>query len=305
MFYSVVITAYGFFIYVVVRILKGIGVGKIGKGLVILLLLAAPLWEQLWGKWLMFDIARHNSPLQVITRTVEKPGSVLWIDNVWPGFDDKARAWMVENYLDGVHLHTLGLNGAGLLYVYRANPKDFAGSAKMLPALEKARKEYEKVLKKAGGRSNKEVVAYQMKYFNLDNHFRAKRKQEAVSIIKKSKIYVLEQSTIDFAYRVTFQPAELTDDQKEFIWCDEISIDEMNDNGKEIAFSKRCLAYSPKIGVNPTGWPFYGGRQLGDYDAYGFDDKVLFKYTDVLGSLDTYRNRLENNYRFDGRREVR
>jgi hypothetical protein len=75
--------------------------------------------------------------------------------------------------------------------------------------------------------------------------------------------------------------------------CDEISIDEMKDNGKEIAFSKRCLGYSPKIGVNPTGWPFYGGIQLGDYQAYGFDDKVLFKFSDVHGSLDTYRNRLD------------
>lgn len=281
MFYSVVIAAYGFFIYVVVRILNGIGVGKIGKGIAILLLLAAPFWEQLWGNWLLFDFARHNSPLQVITRTVEKPGSVLWIDNVWPGFDENARAWMVANYLDGVHLHTLGLNGAGLLHVYRATPKDFAESAKMIPALEKAKEEYKKALEKTGGQSNKEVVVYKEVYSDLENLFRAKRKQEAVPIIKRSEIYILEQSKIDFAYRVTFKPLELTDDQKEFIWCDEISIDEMKDNGKEIAFSKRCLGYSPKIGVNPTGWVFYGGIRLGDEWAYEFDNKVLFNYAKI------------------------
>jgi len=281
MFYSVVITAYGFFIYVVFRILNGIGVGKIGKGIVILLLLAAPFWEQLWGHWLMYDFSRHNSPLQEISLTVEKPGSVLWIDKVWPGFDEKARACMVANYLDGVHLHTLGLNGAGLLYVYRATPKDFAESAKIRSALEIARKEYEKALENTGGRLNKEVVVYKMKYSDLENHHWAKRKQEAVPIIKRSQIYILEKTTIDFAYRVTFKPLELTDDQKEFIWCDEISIDEMKDNGKEIAFSKRCMGYSPKIGVNPTGWVFYGGIRLGDEWAYEFDNKVLFKYAKI------------------------
>lgn len=293
MFYSVVITAYGFFIYVVVRILNGIGVGKIGKGIVILLLLAAPFWEQLWGNWLLFDFARHNSPLQVITRTVEKPGSVLWIDNVWPGFDDKARAWMVENYLDGVHLHTLGLNGAGLLYVYRATPKDFAESAKMLPALEKARKEYEKVLKKAGGRTNKEVVVYHEEYSDLDGPYRAKRKQEAVPIIKNSKIYILEQNVIDFAYRVEWNPIALSDLQQKYIWCDEVSIKEIGKN-LEIASNKRCLQYTPSLTViYQGGFPFENGETVGDTQAFEFDDRVLFEYARVNSSYESSRSRLE------------
>ena len=63
----------------------------------------------------------------------------------------------------------------------------------------------------------------------------------------------------------------------------------------KIAFSKRCLGHSPKVGINPVGssWPFYGGARLGDEQAYGFDDKVLFKYAGVRGGLDTQRNRLE------------
>jgi hypothetical protein len=238
----------------------------------------------------MYDFARHNSPLQEITRTVENPGSVLWIDNVWPGFDEKARAWMVENYLDGVHLHTLGLNdGKGHLYVYSAAQEDYAESAKMLPAMRAARIEYEKFFEESGY-TTKKVVPFKMKYSDLHNRYRIKKKHESAKIIKNEEIYPLDQNQINFAYSIKFQTLKLALNQKKHMWCDEISI--MDNNGINIAFSKRCLGYNYSI-TNPIGNPFYGSLRLGDERVYEFDNRVLFMY-------DEYKSGEWHSNIFDG-----
>lgn len=66
-----------------------------------------------------------RQPLQVINEVIEVPGSVYWEDNVWPGFDEFGRNWMVEKYLDGKHLQSLALNGEdGNVYLYRYGQKE-------------------------------------------------------------------------------------------------------------------------------------------------------------------------------------
>lgn len=247
----------------------------------------------------MYDFARHNSPLQEITRTVENPGSVLWIDNVWPGFDEKARAWMVENYLDGVHLHTLGLNdGKGHLYVYRAAQEDYAESAKMLPDVEAARIKYDKALELSGGRTNKEVVSFQTKYFDLDGPYRAKRRKESLSIVKNPDIYsYTKQDTPEglsaFAYKVEWNSIPISNLQQKYIWCDEVSIKE-SDRNSEIAINKRCLQYTPTLTVvYQGGFLFENGETVGNLHAFEFDDKVLFEYAKVKSSFESDRSRLE------------
>jgi len=63
--------------------------------------------------------------LQQIKRTVEVPGSVYWEDNVWPGYDDKYRLWMIDHLLDGEHLASLAMNGPdGKIYLYRYGQGD-------------------------------------------------------------------------------------------------------------------------------------------------------------------------------------
>lgn len=75
---------------------------------------------------------------------MESPISVYWEDNVWPGFDEYGRHWMVKNYLDGKHLKVLALNGEdGRIYLYRANKKTFADSNKLLPAYMKTKQAIE------------------------------------------------------------------------------------------------------------------------------------------------------------------
>lgn len=302
MFYLVVIAIYLLSVALVVFLCHRRGMGKAGKVMVTVLLLLAPFWDMILSKGIMWNYALKNIPLQTISRTVKNPQSVLWIDNVWPAFDEHGRAWMVENYLDGVRLKVLGLNdGHGKIYVYHAMPEDFAASEKMRPDVEASKQKYNVAFEKAGKRINKEVAAYQSVYFDMDGAFRAQRKREAAPILKHPEIYsntgqALPETLPTFHYTVNFQPSRLPSWQKKFVWCDEIRIHDNGDN-ENIAFSKRCLGYSSKVLPNPIGdgWPFYGGTRLGDEQVYGFDDKVLFEYIDVRGGLDTTRNRLGKN----------
>lgn len=58
-------------------------------------------------------------PLQQINKVIDNPKSVYWEDNIWPGFDEYGRKWMVKNYLDGKHLQMLAMNGDdGTIYLY-------------------------------------------------------------------------------------------------------------------------------------------------------------------------------------------
>jgi hypothetical protein len=58
-------------------------------------------------------------PKTKIEKKVEYPISIYWEDNVYPGFSKEDRELMIINYLNGVHLKTMALNGDnGKIYVY-------------------------------------------------------------------------------------------------------------------------------------------------------------------------------------------
>lgn len=75
-----------------------------------------------------YDIAITNAlsgyyclttPSTYINKKVEYPESIYWEDNVYPGFSQGDRELMIVNYLDGIHLKTMALNGNdGKIYVY-------------------------------------------------------------------------------------------------------------------------------------------------------------------------------------------
>jgi hypothetical protein len=285
MFYLIVLGGYSFLIFLVIVSLYKLHLNQLLIAFIVSLFILAPFWEQLWGKWLMFNYARHNRPLQKIIRTVEKPGSVLWIDNVWPGFDEYARFWMVENYLDGVHLHTLGLNdGKGNIYVYRASPEDFSKSAKMRPAMAAAKKRYEQVWEKTGGRSTKEVIEAREKYSDLEGAFLAQRKKEAIQRVRNPEVYPFKEPNFSscwekFAYRIEWRPIALSGAEKKYIWCDEVTVTDVGKNEK-FAYNKRCLQYTPALSVvSRGGLPFENGVTLGDIRAFEFSNDVVFEYS--------------------------
>ncbi len=299
MIYLVIAGLYLLFIAVVVFVCHRKGMSKAKKVMVAVILLLLPFWDLLLSKGMMWHYALWNHPLQRIVRTVDRPGSVVWIDNVWPGFDEYGRAWMVANYLDGVRLKVLGLNdGEGHLYVYRAEAEDFAASEKMRPVLAAAKQKYDNAFAKAG-RITKEVVSFQSIYFDINGSYRAQRKREAIPILARPEIYPYTGKRLppelSFNYRIEFTPSDLSGWQKRFIWCDEMHIRD-NISKEEIAVNKRCLEYSPMFApILIGGSPFEGGVRLGDMQVYEFDDKVLFGYSGVRDSIASTRANLERN----------
>ena len=70
--------------------------------------------------------SQEPNPKTFIKEKVEYPESIYWEDNVYPGFNEKARKLMIINYLDGKHLKEIALNGDdGKVYVYTAEEGDF------------------------------------------------------------------------------------------------------------------------------------------------------------------------------------
>jgi len=105
---------------------------------VVLILLSLPFVDIVVPQG-FFLLYRAFGPLQEVRHVVDAPGSVSWIDNVWPGFDEYGRDWMVRSYLDGTHLQTLALNGDdGKVYVYRfeaPNTPEVLDSIDQLPPM--------------------------------------------------------------------------------------------------------------------------------------------------------------------------
>ena len=291
MFVLIIVTIYLSFVAGVVFVCHRLKRGWRTKSLVVVILLLAPFWDVIIAKGIMWNFARKNAPLQSISQTVEKPESVIWIDNVWPGFDEYGRHWMVESYLDGVHLKTLALNdGKGKLYVYRATAEDFAASAKLWPEVVEAQNKFEDLYQKAGRRTTKEIVPYQFDALKKRDAFQKLRKQEATVVLKRAENYPFtegDSSAVDldqFQYKVQFNPIPLTAWQAKFVWCDNLEIRDQQNNIL-ISDNKRCLEYTPMTALTYQGGsPFEGGLMLGEERTYEFDDKVLFEYADVRGT---------------------
>jgi len=306
MFYLIIIGAYASLIALVVLLLHKLGLGLPWKIIAVTILLLAPFWDIFVSKAIMWNYSRHNNPLQVIDRTISSPESVLWIDNVWPGHDEYSRYHMVASYLDGIHLKTLAIKGEDAqIYLYRATKDDFAESEKIQPQHEKLSLKIERLEKEAktvgrNGGDNKKLwkVIRQIHEPEIKQlGYKKIREKEIRKIFANPIIYKNVNEIPLTNYHVTFNRNCLPEWQEKFVWCDEVTIFD-NIKNEKIAFSKRCMGYSPMTGVNPVSSSpksFYGGSRLGDERAYSFDDKVLFHY--VSGNV-ADGNR---NWEFEGR----
>jgi hypothetical protein len=291
MLYPIIVSAYLAFIVVVVFACKRIGFGWWVWACVAVMMLLAPFWDVFLAKGIMLNFAQNNEPLQKIIRTVDNPESVIWVDNVWPGFDEYGRHWMVENYLDGVHLSTLAMNdGKGSVHVYRATADDYTQSSKLWPEVTKAKNAYENIYRQAGHRVTKEAALFQLDYFKKRRNFDVMRKKEAANVVAREEVYSLihgKSSLVDlprFKYKVQLDRVRLVEWQEGFVWCDNLKIYDLQ-NEELIASNKRCLSYSPKISIIMDGAsPFEGGLKIGDTRTYEFDNEILFKYVAIQGT---------------------
>jgi hypothetical protein len=233
-------------------------------------------------------------PLQEIHQTVESPISVYWQDNVWPSYDKYGRSWMIDQYLDGVHLKVLALNGDDKkIYLYRAEEQNFVESRKALEVLKQCEADYagfveknrahiaqyQKSIEGAGYYLNKVLVpAQSVAWQNYD-----RIKKEAIKrITDRAEIYDSPEKLPTMRYRVDFNTMKTSFPASRLLHADEITITDVEKN-TVIAFSRRYMAYGNWLsqfgGANPD---FH--QVIGDKLAYAFDDKVLFGSIDSRGS---------------------
>ena len=170
-------------------------------------------------------------PKTKIEKKVEYPISIYWEDNVYPGFSKQDRELMIINYLDGVHLKIMALNGPEnkKVYVYHTNQE-----------------EIKKIRQKIRGIEN--VIKY--------------NKAFTAEIMKTEKIYT-KQTMPKTNYTVTFNEVKLSSFARKFLYSDETKVID-NETDKVIAYNERYMHFFYNILPD-----FVGGRYYDPYPVCG------------------------------------
>ncbi len=206
--------------------------------------------------YLAFKICKTDpSPKTYISKKVEFPESIYWEDNIYPGFDERDRILMIRNYLDGVHLKTMALNGPnGKIFVYSATAEDWQKSRKI------------------------EVDERPEEYF-------AALEAETQNITKREKIFT-SRNMPRFNYSVVFNPIALTPFQERYLYSDEVKIvDNLTD--EVIAYNRRLMRkwyiLLPDIALGNR--YYYPEAMCGGSYIYGFDKGIFSSIKPKIGSF--------------------
>lgn len=270
---------------------------KKAKWVALPLLLVAPFWRPLLCSLLFKIIVRE--PLREILQTVESPESVYWQDDIWPGFDAYGRKWMVDQYLDGVHLKALALNGDdGKIYFYRADPNTFAASKKAQQVATQREREIEEfrqkslaIYKQTGKHIENagDIINNELKPPALKAREEYRRLKEAAikQLSENAEIYVSSSQLPTMCYQVHFVPLDNWWREAGVYHADQITVTE-GTTGKIIAFSRRYMEFAFWMAKFSGKQPkyLYGP---GDQHPYEFDDKVLFGYVGNNNGYDSER----------------
>ena len=184
-------------------------------------------------------------PKTVITKKVEYPISIYWEDNVYPGFSKQDRELMIINYLDGVHLKTMALNGPKnkKVYIYHTTQD-----------------EVKKIKQKIRGIEN--TVTY--------------NKAFTAEIMKTQKIYTKETMP-KTNYTVTFNEVKLPSFARKFLYSDETKVIE-NNTSKVIAYNRRIMHFFYNITPDwSVGNRYYAEAMCG---GQKFIPYWIFKYVE-------------------------
>ncbi len=191
-------------------------------------------------------------PKTKIEKKVEYPISIYWEDNVYPGFSKQDRELMIINYLDGVHLKTMALNGPEnkKVYIYHANQEDI-----------------KKIRKKIRGIKN--PLLYNQAF--------------TAEIMKTERIYT-KQTMPKLNYTVTFNEVKLNSFARKFLYSDETKVID-NKTNKIIAYNRRIMHFFYNILPDFVGGRYYVSEPVcGErvahleykvFDAYKWSDAHL------------------------------
>ena len=185
-------------------------------------------------------------PKTFIKKTVDFPESIYWEDNIYPGFDEKDRLLMIRNYLDGIHLKVMALNGPdGAFYRYEATPDDWRRSREI----------------KDGKRPGK--------YFEMLG-------EESRAIAARGK-RISREELGQFNYSVVFNPVPLSDFARRYLWSDEVVIRD-NNVGEVIGYNRRLMhrwyILNPDVAMGNRYYYPHAMCGWGDW-LYGFPNKLF------------------------------
>ncbi|MCW8895991.1 MAG: hypothetical protein OQK48_04485 [Sulfurimonas sp.] len=187
-----------------------------------------------------------TTPSTYISKKVEYPESIYWEDNVYPGFNEEDRKLMIKNYLDGVHLKTMALNGDDeKVYVYvRDVPVQKYNEINTKLLLET--KKYNQINKQFTKELLKENEAL---WLELRDKFNEARKivdeieKQQNSLIDscsvKEKVFT-KQTMPKLNYTVTFNEVKLNFFSRNFLYSDVTKITD-NSANEVIAQNQRVM----------------------------------------------------------------
>ena len=181
------------------------------------------------------------NPKTKIEKKVEYPISIYWEDNVYPGFSKQDRELMIKNYLDGVHLKTMALNGDdGKIYVYnrKVSKKEYLDISNQISSLSKKIKRMQEIQK---DRQDKQYIRDINKLYKARETLQAKQTKLINSSPVSEKIYT--KSTMPKTnYTVTFNEIHLNLFARKFLYSDETKVIE-NTTNKVIAYNRRYMRF--------------------------------------------------------------
>lgn len=194
---------------------------------------------------------QESDPKTLIKNKVEYPLSIYWEDNVYPGFSKEDRKLMIMNYLDGVHLKTMALNGDdGKVYVYHLNE----------PIWEEIKKEF----------NERELYTK-----GFDKYTQ--------TIMQNEKIYT-KPTMPKLNYTVTFDEVKLNFLASKFLYSDETKVTD-NQTNETIAYNRRVMRFFYNALPDLTrGNIYYESEPVCGYRFYrGFDEEVFSKLQYMYG----------------------
>lgn len=211
------------------------------------------------------------NPQTFIKEKVEYPESIYWEDNIFGGFDAEDRKLMVQNYLDGVHLKTMALNGEdGKIYVYEVNSSTW----EKLKPLEKERSQ---------------------SYYDMADAI-------AQNIMQTSERIYTKTTMAQMNYTVTFNEVKLTSFARKFLYSDETKVVD-NKVREVIAYNRRYMRFfyniAPDFALGNLYYDPWDGKMCGSEDTQYFFRHIFYEiYINYSGAIaESFNSKLYRKYK--------
>jgi hypothetical protein len=214
-------------------------------------------------------------PKTLITKKVEYPESIYWEDNIYPGFSKEDRELMIINYLDGVHLKTMALNGPDGEHVYVYKREVPISKYKQINTkLQNARKIFMQLntrFKQPNLLKDNESLWLKLRdqkeeARKIVDVLENQRNKLIKSYQPKEKIYIKETMP-KLNYTVTFNEVKLNPFSRHFLYSDETKVIE-NNIDKVIAYNRRYMRLNYMIVPNLQAIYYNPDPVCGDWYRY-------------------------------------